>query len=401
MEIQQQSANSSEFKPEATTPNVPVGKPFPNFQPMLPEKMDTETLTAFITSNAKDLKDLAIRSEFLKPYYLELRSRISQKEWDQFCNTTFGRTRRAIDYWLAGGNPVSKRKGHAPQYACPTPDGHNNMEARSAFQKGIRLCPDGTTESDAIKSMADGIKAGNEDHIPDTVLTLHEQNVMYWTDQLYRAGADMWKKVFVVLYEDIGLADLPVWDEVRKIGQDVGDYGLKDGNGGDKNAVRSAVLLLCRAKKSRATDNVSVNELINPGWRLNTQADIDAAMKAAAEAEKVKREVPDFALDKHNPRGKALGRGLEHFVEVGAKLGNPATDVREVFSPDYVKAYAKGFADGVASVTTPPTGPEPPKPKKTAKTPKSPVSPAGQVHIDELPPEAREKVMSQIEAVQP
>jgi hypothetical protein len=210
MEIQQQSANSSEFKPEATTPNVPVGKPFPNFQPMLPEKMDTETLTAFITSNAKDLKDLAIRSEFLKPYYLELRSRISQKEWDQFCNTTFGRTRRAIDYWLAGGNPVSKRKGHAPQYACPTPDGHNNMEARSAFQKGIRLCPDGTTESDAIKSMADGIKAGNEDHIPDTVLTLHEQNVMYWTDQLYRAGADMWKKVFVVLYEDIGLADLPV-----------------------------------------------------------------------------------------------------------------------------------------------------------------------------------------------
>jgi hypothetical protein len=59
--------------------------------------------------------------------------------------------------------------------------------------------------------------------------------------------------------------------------------------------------------------------------------------------------------------------------------------VREVFSPDYVKAYAKGFADGVASVTTPPTGPEPPKPKKTTKAPKSPVSPAGQVHINELP----------------
>lgn len=383
--------------PKTTTPIESVGQPLPNSQPTPPEKMTTEDSKAFIISQAKDLRDLAgrlnKRSETLKSYYHELRSRITQKEWDDFCRTTFGCARRAIDYWLAGENPASKRTRKAPQRACPTPDGHNNMEARSALQKGIRLCPDGTYEDDAVKGIAEGIKACNEDGVPDSVLTLHEQNVMYWTSQLYAVKADMWKKVFVVLYEDISLGDLPVWDEIRKIRKDVEENGLKDGVGGDKNAIRTAVLLLCRAKKSRVTDNVSLNERFNPGWRLNTQADIDAAMKAADEAERVKREVAEDLLDMHTARGRAMGRDLEYFVEVGGKLGNPG-DVREVFSPDYVRGYEKGFAEGKASVkpptvTTSPTGPEPQKPRNKPRPPKSPKLPAAQVPVNEPSPEVR------------
>jgi len=129
--------------------------------------------------------------------------------------------------------------------------------------------------------------------------------------------------------------------------------------------VRAAILLLCRAKKSRATDNVSVNTRLNPQWRPNSEADIRAAEKAA----KIKRDVPDYALDGHNAKGKKMGRGLEHFIEVGTKLGNPG-DVREIFSPDYMRGYQKGFKDGVVSVSTPsteglpPTKPELPKPMK-------------------------------------
>lgn len=387
MSTPQQLPNSSEFKPKTATPIVPVGKPFPNPEPIPPEKMDTETLKKFVSDGDVDI-DVAIRSEFYKPYYLELRSRITQKEWEEFCQVRFHRTHRAIDYWLAGGNKNRKK----PQYACPTPDGHDNLEARSALQKEIRLCPDGTTEEETIEKLKGEVKACNEDGIDNTVLTLHEQNATYWCDQLYDAGAAMWKKVFTVLYEDVGLADLPVWDEVRKIGQDVRDYGLRDGNGGDRNAVRAAILLLCRAKKSRATDNVSVNTRLNPQWRPNSEADIRAAEKAA----KIKREVPDYALDGHNAKGKKMGRGLEHFTEVGTKLGNPG-DVREVFSPDYMRGYQKGFKDGVASVSSPPTEPEQPKPTKKTKKAKLSLSPAGQVHIDELPPEVREKIMTRIE----
>ena len=75
------------------------------------------------------------------------------------------------------GKPFPNRK--KPQYACPTPDGHNNLEARSALQKEIRLCPDGTTEEETIEKLKGEVKACNEDGIDDTVLTLREQNAMY------------------------------------------------------------------------------------------------------------------------------------------------------------------------------------------------------------------------------
>ena len=35
-------------------------------------------------------------------------------------------------------------------------------------------------------------------------------------------------------------------------------------------------------------------------------------------------DIPDWALDKHTKRGKALGRGLDHFRNEGAKLAPEA-----------------------------------------------------------------------------
>ncbi len=244
-------------------------------------------MTAFVASNAKEAEDLAVRSEFLKPYYLELRSRVPQKEWDKLCKTTFHRTRRAIDYWLAGGNPVSKRKGHNPQYASPTPHGHNNMEARSALQKEVRRC---LPDEEILKELRKEIKACNEaaDTIPDGILQLHEQNAAYWVEQLYFAGGNIWKKIFTIMHEDIGLADTDAWEKVRNIEQDVRLQGLKDGNGGDLNAIHNALLLLCRAKKSRCADNIALFFRQNPTWRPRpvTEADIAAAERRPRSSEK-------------------------------------------------------------------------------------------------------------------
>jgi hypothetical protein len=41
---------------------------------------------------------------------------------------------------------------------------------------------------------------------------------------------------------------------------------------------------------------------------------------------KLKREVPDYTLDKHTARGKRLGRGAERFFAEGIKLANESGD---------------------------------------------------------------------------
>jgi len=69
--------------------------------------MDTPALKEIVGIG---ITDMDARWEALKPYALELRSRLTQVEWDEFCQTTWGRKRRAIDYRLAGGNPRGKRQ---------------------------------------------------------------------------------------------------------------------------------------------------------------------------------------------------------------------------------------------------------------------------------------------------
>ena len=68
--------------------------------------------------------------------------------------------------------------------------------------------------------------------------------------------------------------------------------------------VGHAILTLCRSPKSREVD-----EFCN--WHI-------IAYNKTGEV----LDTPDYALDKHTKRGKALGRGMKHFWEVGSKLEN-------------------------------------------------------------------------------
>lgn len=78
-----------------------------------PEKMTDEQIGKFV---ADKLGELAIFSEKLKPYYLNLRDRFAKKKsksatiygcrtWDEYCSKVLDRTKRAVNYFLAGGNP--------------------------------------------------------------------------------------------------------------------------------------------------------------------------------------------------------------------------------------------------------------------------------------------------------
>jgi len=64
-----------------------------------------------------------------------------------------------------------------------------------------------------------------------------------------------------------------------------------------------AVLLLARARKSRIVDHALI----------------------AISADETVREIPDVALDKHTKRGRAMGRGREHFWTDGSLLADPRT----------------------------------------------------------------------------
>ena len=66
--------------------------------------------------------------------------------------------------------------------------------------------------------------------------------------------------------------------------------------------VGNAIRMMCRSPKSR------------------TGCHFAAAIGLRSLLENYKPEIPDFAHDMHTMKGKAMGRGLDHFREEGAKL---------------------------------------------------------------------------------
>ena len=85
-----------------------------------------------------------------------------------------------------------------------------------------------------------------------------------------------------------------------------------------------AVRYLCQSQKDRSSD-----EMIN--WILLASARGEANL-----------EIPDYALDKHTAAGQALGRGDQHFWEIGAQL-HPELPGREL-------TYRKRVLDILADI---------------------------------------------------
>jgi replication-associated recombination protein RarA len=156
-----------------------------------------------------------------------------------------------------------------PQFAGRTTvHGHDTREAISAVQKSIRR----NLEEDAL----------------------------YWAWEMYKSGYGnwVWKRLRIICSEDVGLA----WPEgpavIRALYENWMDAVGND-NSGEELFFTQAVIMLCRAPKSRIVDSAV----------LLFQRDV------------IQRDaVPDVALDKHTLRGKRLGRGIDHFFEEGTKL---------------------------------------------------------------------------------
>ena len=134
-----------------------------------------------------------------------------------------------------------------------------------------------------------------------------EREALFWATELYLSdyAPHAWARLRIIASEDIGVADSNVAVQVRALYDNWQDRKPKNGTPPlDEEDTWlyfvHAVLILVRAPHSRIVDNAV----------------------AYFKGNRAVLEIPDWALDKHTARGRAMGRGEEHFQKEGAKLEN-------------------------------------------------------------------------------
>ena len=138
-----------------------------------------------------------------------------------------------------------------------------------------------------------------------------EEDALYWASELDKSGygQHVWRRLLIITSEDIGLAEPHLPAQIRALYDNWLDF-KKAKKTAENMFIVHAVMILCRAKKSRAVDNALVfNYLEQPEWR----------------------EIPDVAVDKHTLRGKRMGRGFRHFIEEGSLVTNEDHSVEDPY----------------------------------------------------------------------
>jgi replication-associated recombination protein RarA len=166
-----------------------------------------------------------------------------------------------------------------------------------------------------------------------------EDQAMYWAVELFTSNYAeyAWKRLRIMASEDVGLAAPGVVAEVAALYQ---HHKLQASKKDDKNQperlfLTHAVLLLCRAPKSRVVDHALLYH-----WLRH---------------EHVHEPIPDLALDKHNERGRRLGRGWKHFFEEGTRLAH----LGGVPGEEQYRGLAMRVVDSAAPSLFPDDEPEP------------------------------------------
>lgn len=148
-----------------------------------------------------------------------------------------------------------------------------------------------------------------------------EMQAVTWAVEMDQSGHGqmLWNRLLVIASEDVGLAaplgfqaDIralyDTWRELRD---------RRNQSKPERLQVLHAVMLLCRAPKSRKIDNAVWATYGNPDPLVS--------------------EIPDYAIDGHTARGRSLGRGNTtatspesyHVENPGDDGGNPYFQIKE------------------------------------------------------------------------
>jgi replication-associated recombination protein RarA len=116
----------------------------------------------------------------------------------------------------------------------------------------------------------------------------------------------LWNRLKIIASEDIGPANPVMPLLIDYLQKQYLTEKSKLSENCYKLYLMNAVVCLCRSQKSRITD-----DLLN-------------IVYTEREREGKFMFIPDFALDKHTARGKAMGKGIEDFFNEGNKVANEA-----------------------------------------------------------------------------
>jgi replication-associated recombination protein RarA len=133
--------------------------------------------------------------------------------------------------------------------------------------------------------------------------------------------AYLWRRLLAISVEDIGWGELQAPILIHTLHQINQSF---DRAAGERILFAvHAVRYLCACQKDRSSDEMAIwiKREVEDGHRLPS--------------------IPDYALDLHTKRGSEMGRGLDHFLEEGAKL-IPELPDRDTTYRQRVVALLKG-----------------------------------------------------------
>ena len=150
----------------------------------------------------------------------------------------------------------------------------------------------GFSGDQVISALQKEIRRGNTEN---AVLLAYEMAITSPAMEDY-----LWQRLMVISVEDIGFGQLEAPILIKSLHQMIQSF---DRNLGERKLFAvHAVRYLCNCQKDRSSDEMIM-------W-----------IKLASEKMDILPEIPDYALDMHTKRGKELGRGIRHFIDVAAQL---------------------------------------------------------------------------------
>lgn len=163
---------------------------------------------------------------------------------------------------------------------------------------------------DVISALQKDIRRGNE------------EQALYWCLELLpRYEMYLWRRLMVICNEDIGLGNPDVLVQIPLLRAQYFEFRGLGKNGTCRLILANAIMLMCRSPKARTADHFQ--RVVTQQWVEDSRA-------------KQTRPIPDYAFDKHTNKGKSMGRGFDHWLDVGCQLDHPA----EVEDPYQERAEA-------------------------------------------------------------
>ncbi|MCC6602138.1 MAG: hypothetical protein IT327_02950 [Anaerolineae bacterium] len=174
-----------------------------------------------------------------------------------------------------------------------------------------RLTQNSYELSDVISALQKDIRRGNE------------ENAMYWAYELIpQFEFYLWRRLVVIANEDIGIAEPTIFMTIAVLRDQFFEFRKDGRNGTARLILANAILTMCRAKKSRISDHFQ--RFMMEEWQNGR-----------------KREIPDYALDKHTSRGRTMKRGVQHWLDEGCLL-IPEGDVPDPYAQTAQEHWLNG-----------------------------------------------------------